>query len=93
MKQDAKYIRWFENIRNEGVSLVGRKNASLGEMYSELTTNGVKVPDGFAITADAYRHAISVNPDALLKIALRVVEMEEKMKAEGKERKVTAVPR
>ncbi len=59
MKQDAKYIRWFEDIRNEDVPRVGGKNASLGEMYSELTAKGVKVPDGFAITADGYRHVLT----------------------------------
>ncbi|MCM2465980.1 phosphoenolpyruvate synthase [Methanoculleus oceani] len=58
MKQDAKYIRWFEDIRNKDVPLVGGKNASIGEMYSELTAKGVKVPDGFAITADGYWHVL-----------------------------------
>jgi len=50
----AKYIRWFKEIGNEDVALVGGKNASLGEMYQNLTREGVKIPDGFAITADAY---------------------------------------
>ena len=52
MKQDARYIRWLIDIRNEDVGLVGGKNASLGEMYSELTQKGVKIPDGFAVTAE-----------------------------------------
>src|SRR4030042_1140384 len=54
MKQVAKYIRWFEEIRIEDVPLVGGKNASLGEMYRELTNKGIKIPNGFAITAEAY---------------------------------------
>jgi pyruvate,water dikinase len=58
MKQDAKYVRWFEDIRIEDVPLVGGKNASLGEMYRELGTRGVKVPNGFAATAEAYWHVI-----------------------------------
>ncbi|MCK8519729.1 phosphoenolpyruvate synthase [Methanoculleus sp. 7T] len=58
MKQDATYIRWFSDIRNEDVGLVGGKNASLGEMYSELTPKGVKIPDGFAVTAGGYRHVL-----------------------------------
>jgi pyruvate,water dikinase len=58
MKQEAKYIRWFEDIRNEDVPVVGGKNASLGEMYSELTAKGLNVPDGFAITADGYWHVL-----------------------------------
>jgi len=59
MKQDAAYIRWFADIRNEDVGLVGGKNASLGEMYSELTPKGVKIPDGFAVTAEGYRHVLT----------------------------------
>jgi len=46
-------IRWFEEIGIGDIPLVGGKNASLGEMYSELASQGVKVPNGFAITADA----------------------------------------
>src|SRR5262245_11433957 len=51
-----KYIRWFDEIGIEDIPLVGGKNASLGEMYRELTPKGVKVPNGFAITAEAYRY-------------------------------------
>ena len=50
----AKYIRWFAEIRNEDVASVGGKNASLGEMYQDLKKVGVRIPNGFAITADAY---------------------------------------
>ena len=55
----ARYIRWFEELRLEDVPLVGGKNASLGEMYRELTTQGVRVPNGFAITAQAFRDALT----------------------------------
>ncbi|HMS86076.1 MAG TPA: PEP/pyruvate-binding domain-containing protein, partial [Nitrospira sp.] len=48
-------IRWFEDIGIEDIPLVGGKNASLGEMYRELASQGVKVPNGFAVTAEAYR--------------------------------------
>jgi len=44
----------FEKLRNKDVSLVGGKNASLGEMISQLHTNGVRVPTGFATTTEAY---------------------------------------
>ncbi len=54
----TKYIRWFKEIRNEDVATVGGKNASLGEMYQDLTKVGVKIPNGFAITADAYWHVV-----------------------------------
>ena len=53
--RQAPYIKWFEQIGIEDVPLVGGKNASLGEMYRELAVKGVKVPNGFAITAEAYR--------------------------------------
>jgi pyruvate,water dikinase len=51
----------FENLRNVDVPSVGGKNASLGEMISQLTAKGVRVPTGFATTADAYREFLSVN--------------------------------
>jgi pyruvate,water dikinase len=59
MKKDAKYVRWFEDIKIEDVPIVGGKNASLGEMYRELSTQGVKIPNGFAITAEAYWYALN----------------------------------
>jgi pyruvate,water dikinase len=54
----ASFIKWFADISIDDVPLVGGKNASLGEMYRELTPKGVKVPNGFAITAEAYRHLL-----------------------------------
>lgn len=51
-------IKWFAEISIEDVPLVGGKNASLGEMVRELAGRGVSVPDGFAITAEAYRYFI-----------------------------------
>jgi pyruvate,water dikinase len=54
MSNAKSYIRWFEEIGIGDVSLVGGKNASLGELYRELAPQGVSVPDGFAITAEAY---------------------------------------
>ena len=53
--RDKDFVLWFEDLRIEDVPLVGGKNASLGEMYRELTKKGVKVPNGFAVTAYAYR--------------------------------------
>jgi pyruvate,water dikinase len=49
------YVRFFSEIGIDDVPVVGGKNASLGEMYQHLTKEGVRVPDGFAITAGAYR--------------------------------------
>ena len=44
-------VRWFKTLRLRDVPLVGGKNASLGELYSELGSAGVRVPNGFALTA------------------------------------------
>ena len=56
MDKSNEFILWFDQIGIEDVPLVGGKNASLGEMYRNLTPKGVKVPNGFAITAYAYRY-------------------------------------
>jgi pyruvate, water dikinase len=56
-----KYIRWFEEIGMGDVAQVGGKNASLGEMYQQLTAQGVRVPNGFAVTAEAYRQVLDAN--------------------------------
>lgn len=50
-----KPILFFDEIRIDDIALVGGKNASLGEMYSQLNPKGIRVPDGFALTADAFR--------------------------------------
>jgi pyruvate,water dikinase len=51
-----RFIRWFRELGIGDVPLVGGKNASLGEMFQALTPRGVRVPDGFAVTAEGYRH-------------------------------------
>ncbi|MCD4757419.1 MAG: phosphoenolpyruvate synthase [Arcobacteraceae bacterium] len=56
-----KYIKFFNQIDINDVSLVGGKNASLGEMYSSLGSLGVKVPNGFATTSEAYWLLIEEN--------------------------------
>jgi pyruvate,water dikinase len=52
------YIRFFEEMGIDDVPLVGGKNASLGEMFQKLSDRGVRVPHGFAITAEAYRYML-----------------------------------
>lgn len=54
-----RFIRWFADISIGDIPLVGGKNASLGEMFHELSAQGVKVPDGFAVTAEGYRHFLT----------------------------------
>lgn len=50
------WIRWFRETSIKDVPVVGGKNASLGEMYRTLASQGVRVPNGFATTADAFRY-------------------------------------
>ena len=52
------FILWFDQLGIEDVPLVGGKNASLGEMYSNLSKLGVRIPNGFAITAKTYFYLI-----------------------------------
>ncbi len=56
-----QYIRFFNEIGIDDIPLVGGKNASLGEMYQNLESQGVKVPNGFAITAQAYCYVLQHN--------------------------------
>ncbi|MBU2612410.1 MAG: phosphoenolpyruvate synthase [Nanoarchaeota archaeon] len=54
--RESSFILEFKNISINDIPFVGGKNASLGEMYRELTKKGVLIPDGFAVTAYAYRY-------------------------------------
>ncbi|KKR34407.1 MAG: Phosphoenolpyruvate synthase [Candidatus Magasanikbacteria bacterium GW2011_GWA2_40_10] len=57
----AKYISWFKDLTINDIPSVGGKNASLGEMYAKLKSKGVPVPNGFALTADAYWFFLRAN--------------------------------
>ena len=52
------FILWFDKVGIEDVPVVGGKNASLGEMYRKLTKKGIQVPNGYAVTADAYHYLL-----------------------------------
>jgi pyruvate,water dikinase len=54
-KNNNEHVLWFDTIGLKDVSKVGGKNASLGEMIGNLTSKGIKVPEGFAITTSAFR--------------------------------------
>lgn len=56
--KEQALVLWFEDVGMNDVSLVGGKNASLGEMIQQLTPKGINVPGGFATTAYAYRYFI-----------------------------------
>jgi len=57
----TNYILWFDQLGMSDVDKVGGKNASLGEMISNLSSSGVKVPNGFATTSDAFKAFLSFN--------------------------------
>lgn len=57
-EKNKKFILWFDQVNNNDVALVGGKNASLGEMYTTLTSKGIRVPNGFVVTAYAYKYFI-----------------------------------
>ena len=58
MKKDDKLILWFDDIELSDIPQVGGKNASLGEMRRNLIAKGVSIPDGYAVTAYAYRYLL-----------------------------------
>jgi len=58
MSKEKEFVLWFDRLTIEDVPLVGGKTASLGEMHQSLASKGVRVPGGFAITAQAYRHLL-----------------------------------
>lgn len=57
----VRHIAWFETLRSDDVGTVGGKNASLDEMVRALKSERVRVSDGFAITADAYKAHVTEN--------------------------------
>lgn len=61
MDKNTELVLWFDQLGIEDVPVVGGKNASLGEMYRLLTPKGVKIPNGFALTAHAYRYFLEHN--------------------------------
>jgi len=91
MSKQANYIRWFNELSIDDIPLVGGKNASLGEMYRELTPQGIQIPNGFAVTAEAYRYVLDqangweqlhqalddLNPDDVGDLAKRALKARE----------------
>ena len=55
------FIKNFDSINSKDLALVGGKNASLGEMIQHLTPLGIKIPTGFVITVDGYKHHLKKN--------------------------------
>ncbi len=61
MSTKRKSLIWFEELSRGDVGVVGGKNASLGEMVRSLSAKGIRVPPGFATTADAFRAFLTAN--------------------------------
>ncbi len=60
-EKNQKFIKWFNDISIKDVPLVGGKNASLGEMFQALSSHGIQIPNGFAVTADAFSALLQTN--------------------------------
>src|SRR5215217_5766322 len=71
---EATYVASFEHLRMTDVESVGGKNASLGEMISQLAEAGVRVPGGFATTAQAFRDFLSHSVDGGKPLAERIAD-------------------
>src|SRR5450830_1223104 len=72
--QGAAYVVSFENLRMTDVESVGGKNASLGEMISQLAGAGVRVPGGFATTAQAFRDFLEHSTNGSATLAQRIAD-------------------
>ena len=86
-EKSQKFILWFDEISIEDVPLVGGKNASLGEMYNQLTKKGIQIPDGFAISATSFHYFLRKNKiDQRLKEILKSFDLKkiEDLKQAGK---------
>jgi len=80
------WVRWFEEVAIEDVPQVGGKNASLGEMYQTLRQHGILVPNGFAVTAEAYwkfleKSGLRVELESLMKAGVKSAELGATMRA------------
>ncbi|HRY36426.1 MAG TPA: phosphoenolpyruvate synthase [Candidatus Magasanikbacteria bacterium] len=72
MSSKTSYIKWFRETTIKDIPSVGGKNASLGEMFRNLTKKGIMIPNGFAITADGYRKFLQQNGlEAKIKTSLK----------------------
>ncbi|MFP4316021.1 MAG: phosphoenolpyruvate synthase [Desulfovibrionales bacterium] len=83
MAKQEKFVRWFDSLDSGDVGIVGGKNASLGEMVGSLKEEGIRVPDGFATTAEAYWNFLQENGlDTSIREELEKLEKDSKKLAE-----------
>ena len=92
MSKASQYIRWFDELSLSDIPIVGGKNASLGEMYQELSAQGIDIPNGFAITADAYRYILDqANAWAALHTALNDLDPDDILDLARRARQARAI--
>lgn len=73
-QEHSRNVRWFKDLGLDDLEQVGGKNSSLGEMVSQLSDLGVRVPDGFATTSDAFHRFIAAEIDGKGGLAERISE-------------------
>lgn len=92
MSKQQKLILKFSEVNIGDITLVGGKNASLGEMYQNLTKQGINIPNGFAITAEAYRHFLKHSEvDVKIKDILKDLDTKNILNLEERGQKVREV--
>jgi len=90
--RNKKFILWFDELSIGDVGLVGGKNASLGEMYRELTKKKINIPYGFAVTAYAYKYLLDhAGVEDEIKSALRGLNVKDIKNLSSRGRKVREI--
>src|SRR3989338_4157000 len=85
----SKNVVWFKEVGVKDVGLVGGKNSSLGEMYTNLVSQGVNVPNGFATTSEAYFHFLdSAGLAKQIEVILKDVDVHNLKSLQEKGRKI-----
>ena len=78
-EKSGAFILWFSELGIGDIPFVGGKNASLGEMYQHLNPLGIRIPNGFAVTAAAYQYFLKeTGCDAQIKEVLKDLHTEDR---------------
>ena len=87
--KSKELILWLDQLSNDDVSMVGGKNASLGEMYNTLTSQGIRIPNAFVVTAYAYREFVkNTGLDVLIKEELEGLDTSDIKELQKKGKKI-----
>jgi pyruvate,water dikinase len=86
------YIKWFKDIGIEDISEVGGKNASLGELYNEFKNQELSIPDGFAVTSEAFRVFLHSNKmEPFLKDCLDGLDVQDIKSLKDRSQKIRSI--